>query len=65
MHNDLVEMVNKMLELQKKYYNARLEQDKKLYKTQLDLLDNQIDTLVYKLYGLTDKEIKVVEENTV
>jgi len=54
-------MVDKMFKLQKKYHNSRLEQDKKLYKTQIDLLDHQIDTLVYKLYGLTEKEIKVVE----
>jgi len=61
MHDDLVAMVDKMLKLQKKYHNARLEQDKKLYKTQIDIVDNQIDTLVYKLYGLTEEEIKVVE----
>jgi len=54
-------MVDKMLKLQKKYHSAQLEHDKKLYKTQIDLLDRQIDTLVYKLYGLTDKEIKVLE----
>jgi len=56
-----VAMVDKMLKLQKKYHSAQLEHDKKLYKTQIDLLDRQIDTLVYKLYGLTDKEIKVLE----
>lgn len=43
--------------------SVRLEQDKKLYKTQIDLLDHQIDTLVYKLYDLTKEEIKVVEES--
>ena len=61
MHDDLVAMVDKMLELHKKYHSTRLEYDKKLYKTQLDHLDHQIDTLVYKLYGLTKGEIKVVE----
>jgi len=61
MHDDVVSMVDKMLKLQKKYHNTRLEHDKKLYKTQIDLLDHQIDTLVYKLYGLTEEEIKVVE----
>jgi len=61
MHDDLVAMVDKMLKLQKKYHSVRLEQDKKLYKTQIDILGHQIDTLVYKLYGLTEKEIKVVE----
>ena len=52
-----------MLKLQKKFHSTRLEHDKKLFKTQIDLLDNQIDTLVYKLYGLTEDEIKVVEES--
>lgn len=61
MHDDLVSMVDKMLKLQKKYHSARLEQDKKLYKTQIDILDKQIDTLFYKLYGLTEDEIEVVE----
>jgi len=61
MHDDLVLMVDKMLKLQKKYHSARLEQDKKLNKTQIDLLDHQIDTHIYKLYGLTKEEIRVVE----
>jgi len=61
MHDDLVAMVDKMLKLQKKYNSTRLEHDKKLYKTQIDHLDHQIDSLVYKLYRLTKEEIKVVE----
>ena len=62
MHDDLVAMVDRMLKLQKKYHSTRLEHDKKLYKNQIDHLDNQIDTLVYKLYGLTEGEIKIVEK---
>jgi hypothetical protein len=30
-----------------------------------DLLDKQIDTLVYELYGLTEEEIRVVEGENV
>lgn len=30
-------------------------------KRQIDATDRQIDELVYKLYGLTDNEIAVVE----
>ena len=60
-YDDLVAMVDKMLKLQKKYHSTRLEHYKKLYNTQIDLLDNQIDSLVYKLYGLTKEEIRVVE----
>ena len=60
-HDKMVKMVDKMLRLQKKYHSTRLEHDKKLFKTQLDLLDQKIDSLVYELYGLTKKEITVVE----
>jgi hypothetical protein len=31
---------------------------------QIDATDKQIDQLVYELYGLTDKEIRIVEEST-
>lgn len=61
MHDKLVSMVDKMLELQKKFHSTRLESDKKMYKTQIDVLDNQIDSLVYKLYGLAEEEIKIIE----
>ena len=51
-----------MLKLQKMFYSTRLEKDKRMYKTQIDILDKQIDSLVYKLYGLTEEEIKIVEK---
>jgi len=31
---------------------------------QIDTTDRQIDRLVYELYGLTDEEIRIVEEPT-
>ena len=39
-----------------------MERDKELYERQIKILDKQIDKLVYDLYGLTEEEIKVVEE---
>ena len=33
------------------------------FDTHKDATDKQIDNLVYKLYGLTEKEIKIVEES--
>ena len=30
---------------------------------QINALDKEINPLVYKLYGLTDEEIKIVEES--
>jgi hypothetical protein len=50
-----------MLELQKKYHDARMERDKELYGRQIKIVDAQIDKQVYELYGLTEGEIKVVE----
>ncbi|MBE9593046.1 MAG: hypothetical protein IMF19_06170 [Proteobacteria bacterium] len=50
-----------MFELQKKYHEARMEQDKELYERQIKLVDAQIDWLVYDLYGLTEEEVKVEE----
>ena len=42
---------------------ARTPQSKELIKRQIEATDKQIDALVYELYGLTDEEIKIVEEN--
>jgi adenine-specific DNA-methyltransferase len=51
-----------MLELQKKYHETRMEQDKELYERQIMFVDAQIDKLVYDLYGLTEEEVRVVEK---
>lgn len=52
-----------MLELQKKYPDARMERDKELYERQIKIVDAQIDRLVYDLYGLTEEEIEIVEKS--
>ena len=51
-----------MLELQKKYHEARMERDKELYERQIKVVDAQIDRLVYDLYGLRGEEVRMVEE---
>jgi hypothetical protein len=38
-----------------------MERDKELYERQIQVVDKQIDKLVYDLYGLTDEEVKLVE----
>jgi len=37
---------------------------KENFHRQIEMLDKEIDRLVYKLYGLTEEEIKIVEEST-
>ena len=41
----------------------RLSQQAKTIKSTIDTTDKQIDAMVYKLYNLTDDEIKVIESN--
>ena len=51
-----------MLNLQKKYDEVRMARDKELYERQMNIVDVQIDRLVYDLYGLTEGVVKVVED---
>jgi len=60
-HDKLVSLVDTMLELQKKYHDARIDRDKELYERRIKIVDAQIDRLVYDFYGLTEEEVKVVE----
>ncbi|MCK4357695.1 MAG: N-6 DNA methylase [Candidatus Cloacimonetes bacterium] len=61
-HDTLISLVDQMLSAQQQYHSAKIERDKKLYKQKIDILDRKIDWLVYELYGLSEKEIKIVEE---
>ncbi len=54
-----------MLELQEGMAAARIERERSVIGHQIEATDRQIDRLVYELYGLTEEEIKVVEEATV
>ena len=42
--------------------DARLEQEKTMLSRQIEATDASIDKLVYDLYGLTEEEIRVLEE---
>lgn len=50
-----------MLIAQKDYRAAKSNNNKKLHEQKISMLDKRIDDLVYKLYGLTDEEIGIVE----
>ena len=60
-HDKMVALVEHMLALHKKLTAASIPADKELYQRQIEATDRQIDALVYKLYGLTEKETGVVE----
>ncbi|MCK4393632.1 hypothetical protein KAX17_12070 [Candidatus Bipolaricaulota bacterium] len=60
----MVNLVQTMLELHKQLAAAKTDHEKSLIQRQIDSTDKQIDQLVYELYGLTDEEIRIVEEGT-
>lgn len=62
-HDRLVLLVGTMLGVQEQLHNAKTESDKKLYQKKADIIDKQIDTIVYKLYDLTNKEIEIIENS--
>jgi hypothetical protein len=62
MHDKLVQLVEQMLENQKYLHEAKSDDDKKLYHNICDSLDKQINQLVYKLYDLSEEEIRIVED---
>ena len=60
----MVALVERMLELHKERAGAQTPHDQTSHQRQIDATDRQIDQFVYELYGLTEEEIKVVEEAT-
>jgi type I restriction-modification system DNA methylase subunit/predicted type IV restriction endonuclease len=63
-HDHLVELANSMLNLHKKLPLAKTDQEKTIIQRQIESTDRRIDELVYQLYGLTEQEIKIVEETS-
>ena len=63
-HDKMVELVTRMMELKKQQARAPKKQSpsaKQLLDQKLAITDQQIDALVYELYGLTEEEIRIVE----
>ena len=61
-HDRMVKLVEQMLSLHKRLASAKTPDDKTRLQRQIDTTDQQINNLVYELYGLTEKEMKIVEE---
>ncbi len=63
-HARMVKLVEQMLSLHKQFTAANTPDEKTRLKRQIEATDQQSDHLVYELYGLTDKEIQIVEDRT-
>jgi hypothetical protein len=57
----MVALVEHILDLHKKLAAATIPAGKKLCQRQIEATDQEINALVYELYGLTEEEITIVE----
>jgi hypothetical protein len=60
-HDKMVALVSQMLELHKSKSGAKTQFAQEVYERQIRAVDEQIDSLVYELYGLNEEEIGIVE----
>jgi len=59
-HSDIESLVDIMLDLNKNIQTAK-GSGKNQIQRQIDKTNKQIDELVYKLYGITEEEKKIIE----
>jgi hypothetical protein len=61
-HAQMASLFKRMLDLHKRLVKATHPDDTTRLQRRIDASDREIDNLVYDLYGLTEEEIKIVEE---
>ncbi len=62
LHDNLVALVDVILDLNTRLYNVK-GNEKDQIQRQIEKTDKEIDELVYKLYGITKEEIKIIERD--
>jgi hypothetical protein len=60
-HDHMVSLVDQMLTLHKQLTEVHSPQENITIQRRIEATDDQINALVYELYGLTEEEIKIVE----
>jgi hypothetical protein len=60
-HGQMVALVEHTLDLHQRFAAAAYPHDKTRLQRQIDVTDQEIDRLVYDLYGLSEEEIRIVE----
>ena len=60
--NQIFILVSVMIDFNQKLPLAKTDHEKTFLQRQIDSTDRRIDELVYELYGLTEEEIKIVED---
>jgi len=63
-YSKILSLVISLIDLNKRLPSIKNAQEKTILQRQIDSTDRRIDELVYELYGLTEQEIKIVEESS-
>jgi adenine-specific DNA-methyltransferase len=61
-HDKIVNMVSNVIELKKKFNQIELKHEKEMVLRQIDAIIGQINIILYDLYGIKNKEIRLIEE---
>jgi len=61
-HDKIVMLVEKILGLKGKILSLQTSSKKSQIEREIQITDDKIDELVYELYGITEEEIKIIEE---
>ena len=62
-NENLINLVNKMIQLNKELQNSNTPTERKLLQKQIELTDKKINETVYELYDITNEEIEIIEQN--
>jgi len=58
-----ISLVDNLLKLNKQLQTTKLDSDRQQIQRAIDHAEKKIDELVYELYGLTEEEIEIIENN--
>jgi hypothetical protein len=58
-----IELTEEIMRIKKESSNVKTPHDKKIIAIQIESITNEIDIIVYKLYGLTDEEIDIIKKS--
>ena len=61
-YDKLVNLVDNMIEINKKLNNEKNPDVVTMLRRKVEAIDGEIDRLVYGLYGLTEEEIRIIED---
>jgi hypothetical protein len=62
-HESVANFSSEMIVLHERLAHAKAEADRLVLERQIKATDKKIDQLVYELYGLTNGEIRIIEES--